>query len=337
MPLPKLYPLTFCPRYQEKIWGGDKIKTVLGRDFSPRPNCGESWEISAVGSNVSQVAQGPLQGKKLTALIKTYRDKLLGKKVLHRFGESFPLLIKFIDAKEDLSIQVHPNDDLARLKHGGWGKTEMWYVLQADPDSQLISGFSRPVSREEYHHHLKNKSLKSILNVEKVKAGDVFFLPAGRVHAVGAGILLAEIQQTSDITYRIYDWDRVDAQGKSRELHTEAALMAMDFKKHPSYKTHYTPTTNGTTSLVSCPYFNTSLIAAREPSAHREPSPLKLDYRARDSFTVYIVAEGEGHILLPGTKPLALHFGDTLLLPASLSPFELIPQGSIKIIESYIP
>ena len=213
-----LYPLKFKTIYKEKIWGGHKINTHLNKDFSPLDNCGETWEISGVEGNISITENGNLSGKSLTELIKEYKSELVGNSVYEKFGNEFPLLIKFIDANADLSVQVHPNDELAEKRHGSKGKTEMWYIFQADENSSLISGFKRPLDKKVYQDHLASGSLDQILNREKVETGDVFFIPAGRVHTIGKGILLTEIQQTSDVTYRIYDFDRIDKNGNKREL-----------------------------------------------------------------------------------------------------------------------
>src|SRR5471030_2172098 len=255
-----LYPLKFRTIFKDKILGGQKIKTYLHKDFGSLPNCGETWEISGVKSDVSVVANGELEGKSLAELLEKYKDELVGKKVYNHFGNIFPLLIKFIDANEDLSIQVHPDDELAKKRHNSFGKTEMWYVVEADPGSTLIAGLSKELTEQEYLDKFNSGHLTDILNKEDVKAGDVFFLPAGRVHTIGKGLLLAEVQQTSDITYRIYDFDRVDDKGNKRELHTEEALAAIDYKQYPDYKTEYTPVKNEDVHLVSCPYFTTNVM-----------------------------------------------------------------------------
>jgi mannose-6-phosphate isomerase len=255
-----LYPLIFKTQFKDKIWGGNKIKTVLGKDFSPLPNCGETWEISGVKGNISEVAQGELKGKNLVELIGEYKSELVGKKVFEKFGTEFPLLIKFIDANDDLSIQVHPDDVLAKKRHNSFGKTEMWYVFGADKGAKLNSGFKKTIDKETYLKHLNAKSLDQILNYEDVNVGDVYFLPAGRVHYIGKGICLAEIQQTSDITYRIYDFDRKDDNGNLRELHTDEAVDAIDYKAYPDYKTKYEVRKNEASKLVECQYFRTNLL-----------------------------------------------------------------------------
>ena len=207
--------LKFDPILKDKIWGGEKLMNLLHKE-SERNDIGESWELSDVEGDTSIVSNGLLKGKDLKQLIQEFKSDLVGEKVYHHFGNKFPLLIKFIDAKEALSIQLHPHDDLAMKRHNSFGKTEMWYVMQADEKANLIVGFQKDVTKEEYLHHLKNKTLTSILNIDEVQKGDVYFIPTGRVHAIGAGVLLAEIQQTSDITYRVYDWDRQDDQGNYR-------------------------------------------------------------------------------------------------------------------------
>ncbi|MBN4082894.1 class I mannose-6-phosphate isomerase, partial [bacterium AH-315-A23] len=237
------YPIKFEPILKDKIWGGEKLKTLFNKK-STRKDIGESWEVSDVNGNVSVVTNGDLKGKTLQEILRLYKDQLVGENVYKNFGDNFPLLIKFIDAKEALSIQVHPNDDLAKERHNSFGKTEMWYVMQAEDEGDLIVGFNKDSSKEEYVEHLENKKLLEILNQEKVKKGDVYFIPTGRIHAIGAGVLLAEIQQTSDITYRVYDWDRLDDEGNSRELHTELALDAIDYSSEKKYTTDYKTETN---------------------------------------------------------------------------------------------
>jgi mannose-6-phosphate isomerase len=224
----KLYPLQFEPIFKERIWGGTKLKTYLNKPIQS-DNTGESWEISTVENDVSIVSNGNFKGKSLNDLIDEFPEQILGTKVYEQFGKQFPLLFKFIDAREDLSIQLHPNDELAKKRHNSFGKTEMWYVMQAEANARLIVGFKEKSSANEYIENLNNKTLLSILDSKKVKEGDVFFLETGTIHAIGAGILIAEIQQTSDITYRVYDFDRVDAQGNQRELHLDLALDAINY------------------------------------------------------------------------------------------------------------
>lgn len=323
----KLYPLKFTPIYKDKIWGGQKIKTILGKDFGALPNCGESWEISGVKGNESVVSSGFLQGKSLPELLQQYKERLAGNFVYKRFANDFPLLIKFIDANEDLSIQVHPDDALAKVRHNSFGKTEMWYIFQADEGARLIAGFNRDVTREEYLDHVQKGTLNEILNVEEVKAGDVFFIPAGRVHTIGKGICIAEIQQTSDITYRIYDFDRVDNQGKKRELHTEQALDALDFNCCGEYKTIYDDRENDAVNLVACPYFNTSKLTF-EQEMHR-------NYAELDSFIIYICFEGAFDLIHEGGS-VKVCKGDSILIPAEIKDVKLVPEEKTSVLEVYI-
>jgi len=322
-----LYPLKFKTIYKDKIWGGQKIRTYLHKDFGSLPNCGETWEISGVKSDVSVVDGGALEGQSLADLLEQYKDELVGKAVYERFGNIFPLLVKFIDANEDLSIQVHPDDELAKKRHNSFGKTEMWYVIEADPGSSLIAGFSEEVNQEIYVDKLNSGHLTDILNREDVKAGDVFFLPAGRVHTIGKGLLIAEIQQTSDITYRIYDFDRVDDKGQKRELHTEEALAAIDYKKYPNYRTNYEPKKNEDVHLVSCPYFTTNVLDYTEA--------VSKDYSNLDSFVIHVCLEGSYELKYNG-ESYPVKMGECLLVPNSVNEVELSTSTGFKILESYI-
>lgn len=323
-----LYPLKFQTIYKDKIWGGEKIKTILGKDFSPLPNCGETWEISGVEGNISEVAEGALAGKNLKELIQEYKGALVGENVYARFQDEFPLLVKFIDANDDLSIQVHPDDTLAKKRHNSFGKTEMWYIFQADEGSKLISGFNQPMSKEKYLEAFNAGKLTDILNQEPVKADDVFFLPAGRVHTIGKGLLLAEIQQTSDITYRIYDFDRKDAQGNTRELHVEEALDAIDYQYYDEYKSKYEPIKNEAVKLASCQYFETNRIEADQA--------IERNYQALDSFVIYVCMEGEAEIMADG-KGYSMQKGDSFLIPASIKQIKLTTGSHFKMLESYVP
>ncbi len=323
-----LYPLKFEPIYKGKIWGGNKIKTVLNKDFGSLPNCGESWELSGVEGNVSVVSNGYLSGNTLEELVEVYMGDLVGDQVYDTYGTEFPLLIKFIDANDDLSIQVHPGDEMSKERHNAFGKTEMWYVMQADPGSKLQSGFNQQVDQQLYLEKLENIELTDILNFEEVTSGDVFFIPAGRVHAIGKGILLAEIQQTSDVTYRIYDYDRRDDQGNPRELHTELALGAIDYTLQQEYKTNYKPIPNESVELVNCKYFTTNLLDLNKT--------VEKDYIQMDSFVLYICLEGQLQIESEsGTLPVQK--GETILLPASIENVQLKPLSeSVKLLEVYI-
>ena len=323
-----LYPLTFKTIFKDKIWGGQKIKTVLGKDFGLLPNCGETWEVSGVEGNLSVVAEGELAGKNLKELLQKHQGALVGEKVYQRFGDVFPLLIKFIDANDDLSIQVHPDDTLAQERHNSFGKTEMWYIIQADERAKLISGFNQPMTKEKYQKVFEEGNLMDVLNKEDVHADNVFFLPAGRVHTIGKGLLLTEIQQTSDITYRIYDFDRQDAEGNTRELHVDQALDAIDYQQYDDYKTRYEPKTNEPVSLVDCPYFETLQLHYTHDTER--------DLASRDSFTIYIGLEGEADILCDG-QSYAMKKGNVYLIPASVPRIELKTTSGIKVLESYVP
>lgn len=323
-----LYPLKFSPIYKDKIWGGNKIKTVLNKDFGDLPNCGESWELSGVEDNISVVSNGYLAGNSLEELIEVYMGDLVGDSVFENFGIEFPLLIKFIDANDDLSIQVHPDDELAKIRHNAFGKTEMWYVIQADPGSKLQAGFNQQVDTEVYLQKLESNQLTDILNFEEVKAGDVYFIPAGRVHAIGRGILLAEIQQTSDITYRIYDYDRRDKDGNPRELHTDLVLDAIDFTIYPEYRTRYEPKANELVELAKCKYFTTNILELNDV--------VEKDYNQVDSFVIFICLEGKLQIETEsGVESLGK--GETILIPASIENVKLLPlSAAAKVLETYI-
>lgn len=321
-----LYPLKFKPLCKDKIWGGQKISTYLGKDFAPLPNCGETWEISGVAPDVSIVENGPLAGQSLPALLKEYKAGLVGKALHERFGNAFPLLVKFIDAADDLSVQAHPNDELAKQRHNCPGKTEMWYVVQADQGATLVSGFNRPIDRATYLEKLEAGRLSDILNVETAQAGDVFFLPAGRVHTIGKGLLIAEIQQASDVTYRLHDFDRVDGNGNRRELHTEQALDALDFKFYPDYKTAYARTLNQAVSVVQCEHFSTNILEFDQPVSR--------DY-AFDSFVIHVCVQGS-YKLNYGSDSLDVDMGDCVLIPAAIQHVNLTTDTGFKILESFV-
>ena len=323
----ELYPLKFSPILKDKIWGGPKLREVLHKEGAGE-SCGESWEISAVQDNISVVANGYLAGNNLQELIEVYMGDLVGDRVYERFGIEFPLLVKFIDANDNLSIQVHPNDELAAKRHGAFGKTEMWYIVQAGRGARLISGFNREVSRDEYLEHLEKKTLTEILNFENAAAGDVFFIPSGRVHAIGPGILLAEIQQTSDITYRIYDWDRVDKDGKGRELHTDLALDAIDYKHYGNYRTQYETDRNRTTQVVDCRYFTTNFL--------QFDRQVEKDFSFIESFKIYMCLEGSFEMHYPDSERLIISRGESVLVPAVIRNITLTPGESAKILEIFI-
>jgi mannose-6-phosphate isomerase len=318
----KNYPLQFDAILKERIWGGEKLKTILNKPITS-PITGESWELSTVEGDVSVVANGEYKGKSLTELINEYPNEILGTAVYERFGKQFPLLFKYLDAREDLSIQVHPNDELAKVRHNSFGKTEMWYVTQADEDARIIVGFKKDSSREEYLEHLNNKTLISILDDVKAKPGDVFFLETGTVHAIGAGLVIAEIQQTSDITYRLYDFDRKDAQGNTRELHVDLALDAINYKQVNTHK-EYTKDVNESNVVVDCPYFTTNFIPLED---EKVVSNLGL------SFVVYMCIEGSFELDYEGVT-YQYKKGDTVLIPAAMKSYTL--KGKASVLEIYI-
>ena len=303
----ELYPLRFKPILKDRLWGGHKLRDVLGKKFKGT-GVGESWELSGVDGDVSLIDNGPYRGKSLKELIQSHPGELLGKPVIDRFGKEFPILIKFIDAQKDLSIQLHPGDELAQERHNSFGKTEMWYVMDADPGAELIIGFKRDMSPEEYQQAMEEKSLPQYLHYEPVAAGDGFFINSGKIHAIGAGILLAEIQQSSDVTYRVYDFDRRDAQGNLRELHTELALDAMDFKKRDDFKIPYAQQKNRENLMVSSPYFKTSYLEL--------DTQTRLSLPHGESFTVLICVDGAAEVVLNSWK-IGIQKGETVLFPAA--------------------
>ena len=319
-----LYPLKFQPILKNKIWGGQKLQQLLNKPTTAT-DAGESWEISDVEGDTSVVANGPLEGTSLKSLMETYTSDLMGAKNYRQFGTKFPLLIKFIDAKQDLSVQLHPNDQLAKKRHNSFGKTEMWYVVQSDPESNLIVGFNQEMTQDLYLKHLKEKTLQSILNFDAVIAGDTYFIEVGRIHAIGAGVLLAEIQQTSDITYRVYDWDRVDAEGKERELHNDIALEAFDFDMPDNYRVNYSLDSNSSAELVRCPYFTTNVLDLNETV---------LKENTHDSFVIYMCVEGAASVEVGGTLT-EFSMGETVLIPACIESFS-ISANHAKLLEVYV-
>lgn len=303
----ELYPIKFTPLFKYRLWGGEKLKTQLNKDYI-ETNIGESWEISDVKGDETKVESGVLQGKTLKELIQTYKGDFVGESVYKIFGEDFPLLIKFIDAKTPLSIQVHPSNELAKERHDSFGKNEMWYVMGADKDAELIVGFDSEIDKEAYQKHMEENTILEVMHHEKVSKGDTFYIPTGRIHAIGAGVLLAEIQQTSDVTYRIYDYKRVDATtGKERELHTELAIDAIDFKYYSDFKTDYEKEVNTSNTLVHSPYFKTNFIKVL--------GKLEKDYSNLDSFVIYMCVNGSLELKY-NNEIFSLGVGETILLPA---------------------
>ena len=320
------YPIKFTPILKEKIWGGDNLLRKFNKK-STKGNIGESWEISGADGNVSVVSNGELKGLKLNELIRRFKGDLVGEKIFERFGEKFPLLFKFIDAKENLSIQLHPNDKLAAKRHNSFGKTEMWYVLDAQENSKIYAGLSKKLSKEEYLDYFQKGELLDVIHKDKVDKGDSFFIEVGTIHAIGAGIVLAEIQQTSDVTYRIYDWDRVDDDGNSRKLHTDLALDAIDFNKVGSCKLQYENKKDVTNNIFDCSYFTTNKLRVSE-KIHR-------DYKELDSFIVFMCIAGSGQIIVDG-KIEFMDQGDTVLIPASIKGVTVYSNFDFELIEVYI-
>jgi mannose-6-phosphate isomerase len=323
-----LYPIRFKPVLKETLWGGSALSERYGKEARPGTPIGESWEINGMTGASSVVANGFLRGNTLEEIIEVYMDDLVGDAVYEKYGNEFPLLIKFIDAHDTLSIQVHPDDKLSSERHHAWGKTEMWYIIDAAPGALIYTGFRKKITRDEYLHSLANKQIASLINATPVTAGDTFFIPAGMVHAIGAGVMLTEIQQTSDVTYRIYDWDRVDTKGKSREMHNDLALDAINFDLDQPNLIKKPPVTNQSVTLATCAYFHTNLLQLDRPVIK--------DYSLTDSFVIYIctqsmtVIDGDGH-------REELRAGETILIPASADSVALIPQGTATLLEVYIP
>jgi len=317
-----IHPLKFRPILKERLWGGTKLKEVFGKPIESDIT-GESWELSTVKGDISVVANGSLEGKSLQDLIDSNAEELLGKSVVERFGKEFPILIKFIDAKQDLSIQLHPNDALAKERHDSFGKTEMWYIMDADPKAELIVGFNKDVTKEEYAESVANDTLLDLLNYEQVKEGDTFFINTGKIHAIGAGVMLAEIQQTSDVTYRVFDFNRKDKDGNLRELHTDLALDAVDYEKKDDFKVSYGQDKNEVNTMVDCPYFKTNFIELTEN--------LDLDTAQRDSFTIFMCVGGEASIKTAEGE-VSIKSGETVLLPALTQKISLQSTGA-KLLE----
>lgn len=323
-----LYPLKFKAVFKDKIWGGDKIKSVMGLDYTPLPNCGEAWMLSGVEGDPSIVSNGFLEGNELNELLEVYMYDLVGEDVYNKYGNEFPVLIKLLDANDWLSIQVHPDDELAATRRIGRGKTEMWYVLEADKGAELISGFKLKLDKEQYLANLQGKTLPDIMNYEQVEKGDVYYMPAGRVHALGPGVLLAEIQETSDTTYRIYDWDRTDDQGNSRELHIEEALDAIDFTVQDKYKTDYPQEEDKTVRLASSEHFTTNLITIFSFAVEK-------DYSTLDSFVALLCTEGKAVIKCEG-KDYNIKMGELVLIPAVIDKINITPLQKTRMLEVFM-
>ena len=315
----------FEPLLKQTIWGGNKI-LAFKHIQSDMENVGESWEVSGVPGDESVVANGECKGKTLNEVLAEMKQKLVGEENYKRFGDRFPLLIKFIDARQDLSIQVHPDDETAHRQGKAMGKTEMWYVMDSDEDASLKVGLKKKITPEEYARMVEDDTICDALGNYKVKSGDCFFIPAGRIHAICSGSFIAEIQQTSDVTYRIYDYKRKDKNGNYRELHTKEAAEAIDYTVLDDYRTEYTPVKNEATQLVSCPLFTTAVYDLTEP--------MTLDYSELDSFVILIALKGEGSILTSSGNSYSFREGESILLPATTEMVKV--EGNIKFLETFV-
>lgn len=322
-----LYPLKFSPILKDKIWGGQKLKTIFNRDFGNLPNAGESWDLSGVDGNESVVVNGLLAGNNLSELLEIYMGDLVGDAVYSCYGNQFPLLVKVIDANDALSIQVHPDDEMAAERHNSLGKTEMWYLLDADADAQLISGFVSDMDKGTYLRSVENNTIESLLRSYDVQKGDVFFMPAGRVHAIGKGCLIAEIQETSDITYRIYDFNRVDSNGNPRELHTDLAVDAIDFSYVDDAKIKYDLKSNEPTNVVDCDHFTTNVLMV--------DGAVERNYSLLDSFVILMGVEGDLELYWNGGVE-TITMGETVLIPATIENITLKSLNKGKVLEVYI-
>ena len=324
-----LYPLLFHPNLHSVVWGGNRLRPYKGLEPSDEP-IGESWEVSAVPTSTSIISNGMWAGRDLISVITEYPDAILGKAVNEKYQGKLPLLVKFIDAKKDLSIQVHPDDEMAMREHGKMGKSEMWYIIKADEGAHLYAGFSQEITPEEYQRRIADGTITDVLADHQVKPGDVFYLPAGRVHAICGGIMLAEVQQSSDVTYRIYDYNRPGMDGKPRELHTELAAKALDYHVEQNYRTEYAETDNRALHIIGSPYFDVRVMEVSEPF-HRN----LLKY---DSFIISMCIEGDCKIRVRSTgDEIILHEGNSTLIPAAIADYDVTPlNGKSRLLDAFI-
>ena len=323
----ELYPLKFETVLKEKVWGGNSLASKFNKGTAGPQHIGESWELSAMADNQSVISNGFLAGNNIEELIEVYMGDITGDSIYEKFGNEFPLLIKFIEAQEDLSVQVHPDNELSKKRHNAYGKTEMWYILESKKGSKIYTGFREGVTKEQYEEAVRDGKIEGLLNVETADPGDTFFTPAGRVHAIGSGIVLVEIQQTSDITYRIFDWNRKGSGKEKRELHTELALDAIDFKQAGKNKIRIEPVMNKTENLVNCEFFNTNILCFNKA--------IDKEYYFNDSFVVYICTEGEFLICWDNNSE-KVKKGETVLLPSMIKEVTLKPLNESKVLEIYI-
>ena len=320
--------LRFTPILKETLWGGDRIVPFKHIDSVEAQGIGESWEISGIPGHETTVADGIYAGRQLHEVVAELREKLVGQDNYARFGNEFPLLIKFIDARQDLSIQVHPDDEMA-IRHGlERGKTEMWYFLESSPGARILTGLKEKLTPEQYTQMVENDTICDAIAEYKVHEGDCFYLPAGRIHSIGAGCFLVEVQQTSDTTYRIYDFKRKDKNGNFRELHTELAAEAIDYTVCDDYQTHYEKKENARVELVKSPYFTVALYTLEDSN-----NSLSLDYTALGSFVILICVKGEGSITDAEGESQPFNMGDVLLIPATETTFTV--SGNVKFLETY--
>ena len=322
-----LYPLKFMPILKERIWGGAALAEKYGKTDDTQTKFGESWEISDLDDNISMVTNGFLAENDLRELIETYMGELVGDAVFDKNGLGFPLLIKIIDAQDDLSVQVHPDDALAQQRYEQNGKTEIWYVIHAEENTGIYVGFNKPVEKQEYINAVQNNEVASLLQFYPVKKGDLFFIPAGTVHALCKGVSIVEVQQPSDITYRIFDWNRVDANGLPRALHVAEALEAIHFNEKEVYKIEYEEKINSTSTLFRSEFFNINTLIFDKP--------LQKNYSTIDSFVVYICVEGEVHLFGDDFHEV-LHAGETALIPAAIQEVNLVPNSKSQLLEVYV-
>ena len=330
----RVYPFLFEPNLHPVIWGGTQLRPYKGLAPSSEP-IGESWEVSAVPSSTSIISNGEWQGRDLVSVINEAPEAILGKKVNEKYHGQLPLLVKFIDAKRDLSIQVHPNDEMAQRVHGKMGKSEMWYIIKADPGAHLYAGFKQAITPYEYQKRVEDGTITEVLADHQVKAGDVFYLPAGRVHAICGGILLAEVQQSSDVTYRIFDYNRPGMDGKPRELHTELAAQALDYHVEENYRTEYIDTDNSAVQIIDSPYFDVRVMEINRPM-HRNLGSCEI--RLRPSVTSHLSSLPSSNSPLPSSLfHLTLTEGHSALIPAVLADYDVLPlSASSKILDAFI-
>ena len=328
-----LYPFKFRAQLFHKIWGGHTIEQWYNYVPADYENVGEAWVMSDVEKYPTEVCNGAHAGDSLQDLLEVYMDELVGEKVYDVFGNHFPLLLKFIDATDDLSIQVHPDDEYALENEHSLGKTEMWYVLPSKGESAIYLGWNQQMNVSLIHAAIADGSLADYLREYKVHEGDVAYIPSGTVHAMRRNTIVAEIQENSDITYRLYDYNRVGNDGKKRPLKLDKALKVMDF--NPDNEATFAstmPRIDGVVNLKQTPYFTANLLSPTKP--------IQRDYAPLDSFVAYMCVEGQASITAldceTEDKSVALKMGEAVLIPATLNDILIEPQGMCKLIEVYV-